>query len=64
MVNHLCAADFSSINGRQKKYIHSRKCNIQSIKRILNLSLKKKIYEYKIFPHLLVSTTSITTLEF
>lgn len=26
--------------------------------------LKKKIYEYKIFPHLLVSTTSITTLEF
>lgn len=25
---------------------------------------KKKIYEYRIFPSLLVSTTSITTFEF
>lgn len=65
MVNHLRAADFSSVNGRQEKYIRSRKCNRQSIKRILNLSLKKKkIYEYRIFPSLLVSTTSITTFEF
>ena len=37
----------------------------EGIKRILNMSLKKKkIYEYRIFPSLLVKNTSVTTFEF
>lgn len=36
----------------------------EGIKRILNMSLKKKIYEYRIFPSLLVKNTNVTTFEF
>ena len=52
-----------SIEGKKSISPAENATDEEGIKRILNLSLKK-IYEYRIFPTLLVKNTSVTTFEF